>query len=249
MISTAIAAPKATATVVLKANLDACATVPGAWDPANPTATSNFSSTVTVYDSLGAAHATQIFFRNTGTGWEWHAMADGSNLTGGMPGSLQTIATGTLTFDADGALAAYTQASTFNPIGATNPQALHFDFGDPTLTGGTGIHGVTQFASVSASDFVGQDGFASGQLASIQVAPGGKIVGVFSNGQARTLARVVLALFPEPSQLTPVGDSRYRATLASGAPCIGTAGVAGLASVVSGALESLDALPPTCPGR
>ncbi|HVP67263.1 MAG TPA: flagellar hook protein FlgE [Anaeromyxobacteraceae bacterium] len=230
------AQPVATANVTLKANLDASATVPPAWDPANPTTTSNFSSSVTVYDSLGSAHAVQIFFRNTGGGWEWHAMADGGGLTGGTAGTLTEIANGTLTFNSNGALTAYTQASNFNPLGATNPQALNFDFGNPIGANGS-TTGITQFAATSATTFVGQDGYSAGQLSSIQVGQNGQVSGVFSNGQTRLLGQVAVAGFQANDQLTSIGGNLYDATPAAGQAVVGAPGSGGLGSITSGALE------------
>jgi len=237
LVGAAQAQPVATANVTLKANLQAGATVPPAWSPANPTGTSNFSSSVTVYDSLGAAHATQIFFRNTGTGWEWHAMADGGGLTGGTAGTLTQIANGTLAFDAQGRLTTVTQASAFNPLGATNPQALNFNFGDPTGSGGTGLLGITQFASTSATTFVGQDGYAAGQLSTIQVGQNGVISGVFSNGATRVLGQVAVAGFQAADQLSSIGGNLYSATPSAGQAVVGAPGAGGLGSVSSGALE------------
>jgi len=236
LVNNVQAQPVATANVTLKANLDAGAPVPAAFDPANPTATSNFASTVTVYDSLGAAHATQVFFRNTGAGWEWHAMTDGGGLTGGTAGTLTQIANGTLTFNANGALTAYTQASAFNPIGATNPQALNFDFGNPIgATGST--TGITQFAATSATTFVGQDGYSAGQLSNIQVGQNGMISGVFSNGQTRVLGQVAVAGFQADNQLQSMGGNLYAATPTAGQAVVGAPGTGGLASVTAGSLE------------
>ncbi len=236
LVANVQAQPVATANVTLKANLDSGAPVPPAWDPTNPTGTSNFASTVTVYDSLGAAHATQVFFRNTGAGWEWHAMTDGGGLTGGTAGTLTQIANGTLTFNASGALTAYTQASTFNPVGATNPQALNFDFGNPIGAAGS-TTGITQFAATSATTYVGQDGYAAGQLSNIQVGQNGIISGVFSNGQTRVLGQVAVAGFQANDQMQSIGGNLYSATPSAGQAVVGAPGSGGLGSVTGGSLE------------
>ena len=79
------------------------------------------------------------------------------------------------------------------------------DRDDPSgaAAGNTGLLGVTQFASPSASTFIGQDGFGSGQLASIRIDPTGNINGVFTNGQTRILGQVVTG-----PTLTNVNDFR-----------------------------------------
>ena len=103
-------------------NLDAAAVPPATWDPANPQATSNYSTSMTVYDSLGTAHKVDLYARAQGGGaWEWHAMVDGGELTGGTPGTPTEIASGTLTFDASGALAA--QTTTASSVSASSISA------------------------------------------------------------------------------------------------------------------------------
>ena len=88
--------PVATATAKLTLNLDASSVPPPAWNPANPTGTSNYATSMTVYDSLGTAHHAQVYFRSQGGGaWEWHAMVDGGELTGGTAGTPTEIANGT----------------------------------------------------------------------------------------------------------------------------------------------------------
>lgn len=238
LVGNASALPRATGSITVKANLQADAAIPGAWDPLNPGTTSSFSTGVAVYDSLGTVHSTQVFFRKSGTGaWEWHAMADGGGLTGGTSGQLTEIASGTLAFDSQGRLQTVTQASSFNPLGALNPQPLTFDFGDPVTAGGTGLTGVTQFAAASATTFIGQDGYASGQLASIRIDSEGVVSGVFSNGQQRALGQVGIAAFSAPDQLERKGGNLYQQTPGSGQPALGAAGTGGRASIASGALE------------
>jgi flagellar hook protein FlgE len=238
LVGNASALPRATTSISVKANLQADAAVPAAWDPLNPGTTSNFSTSVAVYDTLGTAHSTQVFFRKSALGaWEWHAMADGGGLTGGTAGQLTEIASGTLAFDAQGRLQSITQASSFNPLGAVNPQPLTFDFGDPVATGGTGVAGVTQFAAASTTTFIGQDGYGSGQLTSIRIDSEGLVAGIFSNGQQRVLGVVGIAAFSAPDQLERVGGNLYLQTPSSGQPALGTAGAGGRGSIASGALE------------
>jgi len=240
LVGTASAQPQPTANITIKANLDADATpITAAFDPTDST-TYNFTTSATIYDSLGAAHQTQVFFQETAQGtWDWNAMTDGGGLQGGTAGTLTSIASGTLTFDSNGKLETSTQNAgvQFNPLGATAPQALNFDFGDPTSTGGTGLAGVTQFASASASTFIGQDGYGSGQLSSISVDSQGMINGTFSNGQTRVLGEVAVANFSAADQLQSVGGNLYSQSQASGQPVVGAPGAGGRASIISGSLE------------
>jgi flagellar hook protein FlgE len=242
LVGTASAQPKATANVIVKANLQADAAQVGPFDPLNPNTSSNFSTSMTVYDTLGGAHGVQVFFTKTAAGaWDWNAMTDGGGLTGGTPGTLTPIASGNMTFDTQGRLTAVTQAAapTFQPLGAVNPQPLTFNFGDPTgaVPPGTGLAGITQFASLSASTFIGQDGYGSGQLASIQIDPLGKINGVFTNGQTRILGQVAVAGFSAADKLARVGSNLFQQSQDSGQPVVGAPGAGGRASIISGSLE------------
>ncbi|GEJ56989.1 flagellar hook protein FlgE [Anaeromyxobacter diazotrophicus] len=237
-VGNASSAPQPTTTISLKANLQSDAVIPAAWDPTQPAATSNFSTSVTIYDSLGKADQAQVYFRRSGAGtWEWHAVTDGSAVAGGTAGVPSEIAGGTLTFDSNGLLTAQTQASSFNPLNATAPQALAFNFGTPTGAGGSGLDGITQFASASATTFVGQDGFAPGELTSVQIDKKGTVMGIFTNGQSRALGQVGVARVAAPDQLERVGGNLYALTPSSGDAVMGAAGDGGRAYISAGTLE------------
>jgi flagellar hook protein FlgE len=224
----------------MSVNLDSNAPVPPAWDPTDPAGTSSFSSPVTVYDSLGNAHEATIYYRNTGgNSWEWHAMVDGAELTGGTAGVPTEGASGTLTFTTNGELdTETTTASSWDFAGATAGQAIAFDFGDSLTTdGGTGLSGSTQYASPSTVTALTQDGFAAGSVAGISIAGDGNITGVFTNGQRRTLGQLAVADFASVEGLERTGQGMWTETQASGEPLYGAAGSGGRGAVVSGALE------------
>jgi flagellar hook protein FlgE len=237
-VGSATAPPRPTGKVTVHANLQSDATAPAAFDVADPTATSNFSTSVGVFDSLGKSHQVDVYFRKNGAGdWEWHALSDGGGLTGGTLGTPLEIAGGTAAFDAQGRLTAVTNgASTFNPLGATNPQPLTFDFGTP-FPGGTGLDGITQFAAPSSTSFLNQDGAASGELARVSIDSKGQVVGGFTNGETRALGQVALASFAAPDQLMRVGGNLFTEMPASGVPNVGMPSTADRGSLVSGALE------------
>jgi flagellar hook protein FlgE len=223
-VGNASSAPQPTTLVTLKANLQADAPVLAApWNVADPAGTSNFSASTTVYDSLGASHQVQVYFRHTGNGtWDWHAVTGGAE-----------VGTGGLTFDASGQLTANPAASvTFNPAGAA-PLTFALDMGNPV----TGAIGITQFASPSATTFVGQDGFSSGELTSVQIDKRGVVMGVFTNGQTRALGQVGVARVAAPDQLERVGGNLFALTRDSGDAVMGAAGEGGRAFISAGTLE------------
>jgi flagellar hook-associated protein 3 FlgL len=80
---------------------------------------SDFSTTVTVFDSKGTGHDLTFLFAKTGaTTYKYRVLANSAEITGGTPGSLYQVAPeGTLVFDAAGSLNA--GASTVNPITVT----------------------------------------------------------------------------------------------------------------------------------
>jgi flagellar hook protein FlgE len=232
--------PSATTRAGMTLNLDAGATVPAAWDPTNPNTTSNYATSATVYDSLGAAHHVEVFFRNQGAGaWEYHAMVDGGELTGGTAGTATEIATGTLTFNSSGALAAQAMtASSADFLNATPGQVIDFNFGDDIAAGGTGLGGTTQFAGASSVNGLDVDGRAPGKLTDLAISDDGKIRGVFDNGDQVNLAQVALADFANEDGLKRAGDGLVMETPDSGNPLIDIPGTGSRGAVSSGALEA-----------
>lgn len=240
-ISSSTSPPRATVNSKITANLDSRATIPAAFDVNNPTTTSNFSTAMTVYDSLGKGHLVTVYFRKsvaapTGNTWEWSAVADGSELTGGVT-AIQ--ARGTMTFNTAGALnTVTTTSSSFNfSGGATQNQVINFNFGSTLAGGGTGLDGTTQFGSSSATLFQSQDGFASGALQGFSINQDGMITGLFTNGQTRSIGQMVLGTFSSPEGLTKMGKNLFAESFDSGQPIVGAPNTAGRGRVLSNSLE------------
>jgi flagellar hook protein FlgE len=233
--------PAATTAAAMSVNLDSTEPAAPAWDPLDPATTSSYATSVTVYDSLGAAHRSDVYFASNGAGgWAWHAMVDGGELTGGTAGVPTEIASGNLTFTPTGALD--TETMTFSSadfLGATPGQAIAFDFGDAITTdGGTGLTGTTQFAGPSSVASLDVDGFGFGTLVDLAVSDDGTVEGVFSNGQRRAIARVALANFTSEDGLARGGDSLFTETVNSGEPLIDAAATGGRGAISGGALEA-----------
>ncbi len=228
-----------TSRITLKASLDPNAPVV-TFDPLNPTATSNFSGSVTAYDSLGASYDVTIYFNRTGSGaWDFHVMVpDGATLTGGTAGQPAEIASGAMTFDFQGRLDTATQSSNFNPLNAVSPQPLAFDFGDDLIRGGTGLSGVVQFVGGNRNELfsTSQDGSAAGSLKSVSIDRSGEVIAAYSGGQHVGVSRVALVRVSSPNQLRHVGGKLFApkdgAKLMTGLPREGLFG-----SIRSGALE------------
>ncbi len=228
-VGNASSAPLPTSAVTIQGNLQSDAVLAPAWDPLNPATSSTFSTSVTVYDSLGADHQVQIYFSKTAdatagppatdAAWDWHALTDvGGVATPAGNGGLTYDNLGNLTSGAIG-------AGAFNPPGAA-PLGFTIDFS-----------AITQFAGASATTFVGQDGFSSGQLSSIQIDKTGTVQGIFTNGQTRPIGQVGVARVAAPDQLERTGGNLYAVTRRSGQPVMGAAGTGGRAFISSGTLE------------
>jgi flagellar hook protein FlgE len=236
--ATSLAVP--TNAITMKAKLDPNAAIK-TWDPLNPSTSSNFSASVTAYDSLGQSYDVTVYWNRTGTGaWDWHAMVpDGAALTGGTAGQPAEIASGAMTFDTQGRLDTQTQTANFNPLNAVNPQPLTFNFGDDLTGGGTGLGGVVQNVGGNRNEltFTSQDGNAAGTLASIQINNKGEVLGAFTNGKSRVLGQVAIADFEAADKLTRIGGNLLAESTDSGQPTIGQPSSGGRGQIAAGALE------------
>jgi len=230
--------PRATTTAGISVQLDSSAAV-GTFDPANPAASSQYSTTTTVYDSLGAEHRVDVYYVSQGAGqWEWHAMVDGGDV-GGTAGTPTEIGAGTLAFNSDGAL----QTDTSSPlsadfVNATPGQSIALDFGDALDDGGTGLAGSKQFAQSSDIIASTQDGWASGSVADVSVSDEGVVTARFSNGQSREIAQVGLASFANEDGLERMGDGLFASSRASGEALLGAAGEGSRGSLSAASLEA-----------
>ncbi|TAJ99489.1 MAG: flagellar hook protein FlgE [Candidatus Manganitrophaceae bacterium] len=237
--------PQATTEMNLVANTDSRVAIPAAFDVNNPTGTSNFSTSMTVFDSLGNGHLVTVYFRKsataaTGNTWQWFAVVDAND---SASGATEVQANGTLTFTTNGELD--TESAVTYPTGgfdfsggATQNQTIAFDFGDSITTdGGAGLDGLTQFGSVSAVLNQIQDGYGSGSLQRISVNSEGLITGLFTNGKSRTLGGITLGRFNNPQGLTKLGNNLYAVSSDSGQPIFGAPDSAGMGRILSNSLE------------
>jgi len=219
-LSTTTVAPQATSTATVQANLNSASTPPAlAFNVANA-ATYNFSTGMTTYDSLGAAHQLQMYFVKTATANTW-------NLYSQVDGGAATAQTN-LVFNTSGVLTTG-GAQTFSlPVagGAATPLSVAMDFSTTTQNG-------------AASSLLNQtqNGFTPGSFQKLSIDPQGQVVAQFSNGTTRVLAQVVLDRFTNPDGLIHAGNNAFTESTESGAPLAGAPTNNGMGSLVSGSLE------------
>jgi flagellar hook protein FlgE len=239
-------APKATSKVTIVGNLDATAKTPPAFDPANAGTTSNFSTTVTVYDSLGKSHALNVYFsRGAAPGqWDYNATVDGGDISGGTAGTPTLVGSGSLTYNTTGALDTHnvTTPIALNFTGATANQPVDLNFGSPVTPGagqkaGTGLDGMSSFAVGSSINTQAQDGTSVGELQGVEIDSQGSMRGLYSNGQKLEIGVLALAKFPSNDGLSRLGNGVWSATSRSGEAAIGLPKTGGRGMLNAGSLE------------
>jgi flagellar hook protein FlgE len=214
--------PKATSTAQITANLPADATPPAdaPFSATDPNSYNNTTS-LTVYDSLGAAHTASLYFINTApNAWEAQLTVDGAAV--GAPQPLTYTQTGQLLTPANGQVA----FPAYAPATGALPMNMTFNFSNTTQYGGN--------FGVSA---VQQNGYTTGQLTGINISQTGVVQAQFTNGNSVNLGQVALATFANSQGLQQLGNASWSATNASGAAVNGVAGNSGFGNIQSGSLE------------
>jgi len=216
--------PAATTSASFGINLpaDAPAPVNPVFDPADPSSF-NHTTSVTVYDSLGAAHNATVYFIkdaavntwNTQVEIEGNPVAGAAQIIFAPDGSLQSPAGGVMPL------------APYNPgTGAGDIQmALNFST-------------ATQFGNAFGVNSLSQDGFTTGRLTGVSVDTEGVVFARFTNGQSTSLGKLALANFVNPQGLQQLGDTTWGESFQSGDALLGEAGTASFGNLQSGALES-----------
>ncbi len=222
-LTTNESAPQATTTAQLTANLPANATQPAdaLFSPTDPNSYNN-STSLTVYDSLGAAHTATLYFIKGAAANSWNSQLYVDGTAVGTPQALDYSSSGALTTPANGQIAfpAYTPA--------TGAAALNMTFN---------FSNTTQYGDNFGVTAVQQDGFTTGKLTGISIDTTGVVQAQFTNGRSVNLGQIALANFANPQGLQQLGNSSWSATNASGAAVSGVAGNSGFGTVDSGSLE------------
>ncbi len=226
-LDTSEGAPSATTKVTAALNLNAGETALGGAasdiDITDPT-TYNYSTSITVYDSLGQAHTATIYFRKiSNNNWATALAIDGSRVGDGSDD---------LTFTSTGAIdtTATTLPITYGSYTPTNGAAamnISFDYAK-----------ATQYGTNYAVNSLSQDGYTTGRLSGIDIDSTGVVFARYTNGQSKELGKVALARFPNPQGLEQRGDTVWAETYASGDVLYGEAGTGTFGVIQSGALEA-----------
>lgn len=210
--------------------------------PSDAATGDTYTSSMTVYDSLGAANSMQVTWTKTGTN-AWSASfadptstSDTTTATGTASGTIAII------FNSDGSLASTSPSpATVAITGWTDGAA------DSTITmnlgtaGGT--DGLTQYASGETTPTVNvtsidSDGLSYGKLSSISIGKNGVVDATYSNGQTIAIYKIAVATFADPTGLSAASDGLYSATVTSGNAALQASGENGAGTIYGSELES-----------
>ncbi len=112
-------------------------------------------------------------------------------------------------------------------LGSAAALNLGIDFGKTT----------TQFNTAFSVTSLSQDGYPKGSMDGLDIDASGTVRASYSNGKTVALGKIMVANFANPNGLQQIGNADWVATAVSGEPLMGQAGIGGLGSIKSGALE------------
>lgn len=197
----------------------------------NSSTTYNYSTSTTVYDSLGGSQTVNMYFAKTSAG-TWNVYAGTSTGTASLIGHANFNSSGTLlgTTDASG-------------VATTTPFAYNFSI--PTTDGSStpqkltlNIAGTTQYGGKDGVNSLQPDGYAAGTLTSFTIGADGTLTGNYSNQQTAALGQIVLANFSNQNGLVNLGNNEFQQTSQSGVAQISAPGSTNHGVLQGGAVEN-----------
>ena len=168
--------------------------------------------------------STDLYISNTG---QEVSTNDGFN---GLPEwSPIYLHKGELTFNTAGAL--------ISPKEGAQLDTVFLDDGKGALKINIDYSKSTQFSSPFAVLSQSQDGAPEGDLIGVNIGDDGLVNASYSNGAQKSLGKIALVNFSNPTGLRQIGDSSFYSTSSSGTPTLGEAGSAGFGTIRAGATE------------
>ncbi len=219
--------PIATTSFSADLNLNSAAT-------AGPPATT-FSTSLEVFDSLGASHIISVAFNKTANPNEWSYALSVPNADVTSP---ITPVTGTLTFSSAGLLTSPPVVGPFPtlPITGLANGAADLNITWNLYSGQTPK--LTQYSQPSAVSANTQDGSPTAQLTKVTIGDGGSLLAQYSNGVQTVFGQLAMATVRNPNSLIAVGNNNFQLGARSAEPAVGTPGSGGRGSIIGGAIEN-----------
>ncbi|CAB3714179.1 flagellar hook protein FlgE [Paraburkholderia rhynchosiae] len=197
----------------------------------NSSSTYNYSTSTTVYDSLGGSQTVNMYFAKTAAG-TWDVYGGVSTGTASLIGHANFNSSGTL-------------LGTTDATGAPTSTPYVFNFSVPTTDGSAtpqnltlNIGGTTQYGGKNGVNSLQPDGYAAGTLTSFTIGADGTLTGNYSNQQTAALGQIALANFANQNGLVNLGNNEFQQTSASGAAQISAPGSTNHGVLQGGAVEN-----------
>ena len=223
------APPQATTITTVDINLDAGAAL-----------TDTYSSTQSIYDSLGnAIPLTLTFTKAAANDWTASIAVPAGVVTTpatdvGITNATNIIFNGSGNLISAGGGTADPSITLTNLVNGAADITINWDLFDAAgVTNGD----LTQYADASVTNFNTQNGYSAGNLRGVEIDESGVVTGTYSNGQLTPLYQVVLADFPSYFGLSKLGNNLYAETRASGQAMPGVPLNGALGSISSSAIE------------
>jgi flagellar hook protein FlgE len=186
------------------------------------------------------SHNLSVVFTEQSPGtWGYSVNIPGQDLTSGTAGTPSSVATGTLSFDANGNLTSPTapaqvQITVSGLSDGANDMAINWNL---ATSDGNGTPVVTQYAAASTESAATQDGVPASQVTQVSIANGGAITAQFSNGNQVVIGQLALASVSNPDSLIAVGQNNYEVGADTATPVVGVPSTGTLGTVEGGSLE------------
>jgi flagellar hook protein FlgE len=219
----------------------ASGTPPAATDPsfADLNEEAEFSTVVSVFDSLGEEHNVNLYFYKTSVAAPQYTVraygqSDDIDPATGFAGRPRLL-TGATTE----AQLGFANDGTILPPPSAQSLAIQVPWNNGSASQNIAIDlaGFTQFAASSSISAVTQDGQGVGSVTSLNIGTNGEIFAVLDNARTTSIGKLALANFFNPEGLKRVGDNYLQESNESGEPIVGTPETGRLGTVQSGSLE------------
>lgn len=258
--------PQATSLVSLAVNLDSRAgPLAQEFSLEKPSATSNYSTAVPVYDTLGQAHNLNLYFRRNAENpkiWDWYATlpageVQGAEVQTGEDGEAMPhlVHQGQLEFAENGRPVLNYQSLRGDQIyydelektdafelqfsNGSKAQNLQLNFGPEwsDTEKEVGTFTATNMAGDFAVLYHQQNGYESGSLKTIRIEHDGHIHGTYSNGKSLVLGSLAIANFNNIHGLEKLGGNKFGYQPGAGNVSMGLPQSMDFGSIYSSSLE------------
>jgi flagellar hook protein FlgE len=219
----------------------------------------NYTTTADIYDSLGDVHTLTINFLDAPI----DAAVSSNGTTKGSYRQVQILdEKGNTIFGYDGSNASTKRYVKFDTQGNFNSIVTAADGSDTAVNAVATISVpgaddisltidknifqdstnnnkplLTQTVNTSDAKGVANDGNSAGTISDYSISPNGEILGIFTNGEKKVLARIGLADFDNPAGLLKVGSNMFIDTPNSGTPKTGAPSSGSFGDLTPMALE------------